>query len=74
MHDTTAAARHVQADAIVRIEPVQRLQQALDLSESVRALALTRLRSLHAGRTDVELVELLINAPMIPARPTRPAA
>jgi hypothetical protein len=74
MHDTTAAARQVQAEAIRRLDPVQRLRQALELSESVRALELARLRTLHAGRTDVELVELLINTTLIPARFAGPAA
>ncbi len=74
MRDTTPAAEQVRLDAIRRIEPVQRLMQALDLSESVRALALARLREQHTDRTELELVELLIGAPLIPARPAGPAA
>lgn len=74
MHDTTPAARQVQAEAIRRLEPVQRLKQALELSDSVRALALSRLRKLHADRSELELVELLIGAPLIPARPADPTA
>ena len=69
MRDTTPAAEQARLDAIRQIEPIRRLTQALELSESVRALALSRLRALHADRTDLELVELLIGAPLVPARP-----
>jgi hypothetical protein len=74
MRDTTPAAEQVQVDAIRRRLPIQRLRQALELSESVRGLALSRLRDLHADRTDLELVELLVGAPLIPARPAGPTA
>ena len=74
MSDTTTAARQVQDDAIRRLAPVARLRQALELSESVRAVALSRLRALHAGRTELELVELLIGAPMLPDGFRGPAA
>ncbi len=74
MRDTTPAAEQARLDAIRRLEPIQRLMQALELSESVRALALSRLRELHADRTELELVELLIGAPLIPARPAGPTA
>ncbi len=74
MCDTTPAAEQARLDAIRRLEPIQRLMQALELSESVRALALSRLRELHADRTELELVELLIGAPLIPARPAGPTA
>ncbi len=77
MRDTTPAAEQARLDAIRRLEPIQRLMQALELSESIRALALSRLRELHADRTElelVELVELLIGAPLIPARPAGPTA
>ena len=74
MRDTTPAAEQARLDAIRRLEPIQRLMQALELSESVRALALSRLRELHADRTELELVELLIGAPLIPERPAGPTA
>jgi hypothetical protein len=70
MRDTTPAAEQAQREAILQLEPIQRLRQALALSESVRALALARLRVLHPDRTDFELVELLIGAPLIPERPS----
>jgi hypothetical protein len=69
MRDTTAAAEQVRIDAIRRTEPIQRLVQALELSESVRALSLSRLRELHPDRTELELIELLIGAPLIPRGP-----
>jgi hypothetical protein len=74
MRDTTPAAEQVQLDAIRRMAPSQRLAEALELSESVRALALSRLRQLHADRTDLELVELLIGAALIPPRSPGPSA
>ena len=74
MHDTTAAAEQVRIEAIRRVEPIRRLVEALRLSESVRALALSRLRKLHADRTELELVELLIGGPLIPTRSAGPTA
>ena len=72
MRDTTPATEQARLDAIRRVAPIQRLTQALELSESVRALALSRLRKLHADRSDLELVEVLVGAPLIPARPAGP--
>ena len=37
----------------------RRLRQAMAWSESLRSVALARLRRRHAGRSEVELVELL---------------
>ena len=72
MHDTSPAAEAVRVAAIRRLEPTRRLMQALELSESVRALALARLRELHRDRTDLELMELLMDAPLIPTRASGP--
>jgi hypothetical protein len=69
MRDTTREAARIQADAIRRLAPIERLEEALALSESVRALALSRLRERYADRTDLELVELLAGAPRSPAPP-----
>jgi len=66
MRDTTRAAEQIRLDAIRHVAPVQRLRQALELSESVRALALSRLRELNPDRTEMELVEMLIGTPLIP--------
>ena len=69
MRDTTPAAEQARLEAIRRVEPIQRLNQALELSESVRALGLSRLRYLHADRSELELVELLLGIPLVPKRP-----
>ena len=74
MRDTTAAAEQTRIDAIRRVEPAQRLAQALELSESVRAIALSRLRELHPDRTELELVELLTGNPLIPTHSAGPPA
>ena len=69
MRDTTPEAARVQTDAIRRLAPIERLAEALALSESVRTLALSRLRERYADRTDLELVELLAGAPLRRAPP-----
>lgn len=74
MRDTTAAADRVRVEAIRRMASGLRLVQARELSESVRTLALSRLRALHPDRSDLELVELLLGSPLIPARISGPAA
>lgn len=61
-HDTHADAERVRLDAIRRLEPARRLKQALDLSETARTLALVKLRTLHKGRSDRDLMELLRGA------------
>jgi hypothetical protein len=66
MRDTTRAAEQIRLDAIRCVAPIQRLRQALELSESMRALALSRLRELNPDRTEMELVEMLIGTPLIP--------
>jgi hypothetical protein len=73
LRDTASTALDVQADAIRRLEPVQRLRQALELSEWARALSLSRLRTLHPDLTELELVEVLIDASLIPTRRSDPA-
>ncbi|MEO6066681.1 MAG: hypothetical protein ABJB33_06685 [Gemmatimonadota bacterium] len=74
MRDTTPAAEQVRLEAIRRLDPIQRLAQALELSESMRAFALSRLRQVHADRTDLQLMELLAGAPLIPAPPAGPTS
>ena len=69
MRDTTQAAEQVRVEAIRRLEPGLRLRQALELSESFRSLAVSRLRGWHPERTDLELVELLLGGPLITPRP-----
>ncbi len=69
MRDTTPAAERVQVDAIRRLAPIRRLAQALELSETVRAQAMARLRQRHPNRTDLELAELLSGVALIPSHP-----
>ncbi len=74
MGDTSLAAERVRVDAIRSIAPIQRLVQALELSESVRALAIARLEILHADRTELELMELLVGAPLMRRHQDKPHA
>jgi hypothetical protein len=73
MRDTLPAAEQARLDAIRRVPPARRLAQALDWSESIRALELSRLRTLHPGRSDLELIELLTGARLLPPRGPHPA-
>jgi hypothetical protein len=74
MNDTSAAAERVRLAAIRGVEPVERLRRAFELSESVRALALSRLRQVHSERTDLELVELLLGETLVPPGSSRSPA
>ena len=74
MHDTTAAAQQVRLAAIRSVAPIERLSQAFELSEWARALALSRLRKVHGGRTELELVELLLGTTLVPQRSMRTPA
>ena len=73
MRDTTVAAEQVRLAAIRAMPPAQRLRQAIELSERARAIALAAMRERHPGRSDLELVELLLGQQLIPAaaRPTQ---
>jgi len=71
VRDTTADAEHMRVTAIRQVHPAQRLREALDLSESVRAFALAGLRTKHPGRSDLELVELMLDRALVPNRPDR---
>ena len=59
MHDTSAEAAAVARAALRRRPPVQRMRDALELSEALRALALARLRRLYPGDSPIALVERL---------------
>jgi hypothetical protein len=52
--------------------PVQRMRDALELSEALRALALSRLRSLHPDDSPIALVERLTGESLLPAARTGP--
>jgi hypothetical protein len=66
MRDTTPDADRVRLDAIRKLPPNQRLRHALELSESVRAVALAGLRRRHPGCSDLELVEVLLARQLVP--------
>ena len=67
MSDTPRVAEEVRLAAIRRMEPAERLRQVFELSESVRRLALARLRERHPDRTDVELIEVLLGRRLVVA-------
>jgi hypothetical protein len=69
MRDTSAEADRVIRDAVRRMNPIERMRQALALSESLRQLSLARLRAKYPERSTVELVELLLGQPL--PRPPR---
>lgn len=58
-------------EAILRMEPAERVRQALELSEQVRALSLAGLRVRHPGCSTLQLVELLSGETLIPVSPRR---
>ena len=57
VRDTSPLADQARLAAIRRLDPVERLRQAFELSEAMRELALTRLRAEHPGYPERELVE-----------------
>jgi hypothetical protein len=59
MHDTSPEAVAVVRAAVQRRPPVQRMRDALELSESLRALALARLRRQHPADSPIALAERL---------------
>lgn len=67
MRDTLLAAEQVRLAAVRRMEPADRLRQALDLSEFARRLALDGLRERHPDRTDLDLIEIVLARRLVPA-------
>jgi hypothetical protein len=70
MRDTSPAAERARIEAIRRMDPVQRMRQALEFSEVVRQVALARLHERYPERTRLELVELMLGEPLLP--PSQP--
>lgn len=60
IRDTTPAAEQVRRAAIRQLDPLDRLRQAFELSEAMRALALAGLRAAHPDCSERELVEQLL--------------
>ncbi len=59
MHDTSPEAAAVARAAVQRRPPAQRMRDALELSEMLRALAFVRLRKQHPDDSPIALVERL---------------
>ena len=59
MNDTRPEAADVMRAAILTTAPAERMRRALELSEQLRALSLSRLRQLHPEYSTLQLVELL---------------
>ncbi len=67
MNDTMPGAAAIVRAAILRAAPAERMREALLLSERMRALSLASLRTRHPDFTTLQLVELLLGEPLIPA-------
>jgi hypothetical protein len=65
MRDTTNEAAAVADAAIKRMNPVDRLRQSLAYSETMRNLAIARLRAKHPDLCTLELVELLLGERLV---------
>ena len=72
MTDTSQIAADVVDAAILKLPPVERVRRALELSEQVRTLSLTRLRLRHPDCSTLQLVELMTGEALIP-RASRPS-
>lgn len=73
MVDTSPEAEAVARAAILGRPPIERLRDALELSEMLRALALARLRRLHPEDSPITLVERLTGESLRPAVRTGPS-
>ena len=72
--DTSAEAASVQASVHRRLSGAERLRIALDMSVTVRAFALARLRREHPGWSERELMLELVRIAFLPAEPPFPSA
>lgn len=72
MPDTTPAAEAARLAAIRRMDPAERLRQMFALSEWARELALSRLRQIYPGQTELELVEHVLGRSLVPRAPQAP--
>ncbi|MDQ2667942.1 MAG: hypothetical protein M3Z05_18295 [Gemmatimonadota bacterium] len=59
MRDTTPEAAAIVRAAILRRTPVERMREALELSQTLRELAMANLRRHHPADSPIELVERL---------------
>ena len=74
MNDTSPEAEQIRLAAIRRMDPVDRMRQALAWSESMRALAVARLRERHPDWSELQAVEHMLGHQLIPlGHPARDA-
>ncbi len=73
MRDTSPEADAVARAAIRRRPPVERMREALELSDALRALALRRLRREHPADSPIALAERLTGESLRPAVRIGPA-
>ncbi len=59
MRDTSSDAQQISLTAIRRRPPIERMQEALELSETLRTLALARWRRAYPADSTIALVERL---------------
>jgi hypothetical protein len=64
MRDTTQEAADIVRAAMLRRTPMERMREALELSETLRALAMANLRRQHPADSPIELVERLTGQSM----------
>lgn len=64
MYDTSPAARDAIIAAIRGMTPAERLSQALHFSEQTLEVALAGLRARYPGKTEREILELLLGRPL----------
>ncbi|MGQ0646225.1 MAG: hypothetical protein ACT4P7_01570 [Gemmatimonadaceae bacterium] len=70
MKDSSAEADAIVRGAIRRRDPVDRMMDALAHSETMRQLAMSRLRSRFPELTTIELVEKLVGERLTRTAPT----
>jgi len=70
--DTTPEAASLVRRAIRQQSPAQRVDAAIALSESVRAISLATLRARFPGRTTLELVAMITGESMVPSARSGP--
>lgn len=72
MRHTSPEAAAIARAAIRARPPVERMREALALSETLRSLGLARLRQRHPTDSTIRLVERLTGEPLVPRARTGP--
>ena len=71
MRDTSDESERMRIAAIRALSPGERVRNVLDWSDAVRAMAVSRVRRQNPDWSELEAVEHLLGAPLIP--PGHPA-